>query len=491
MESHPNFIPVTVDKSHLITIGEKLYAESIELIRELVNNAYDADATEVRIRLAEDRIVVSDNGAGMDLDGLRQYFNIGSMEKKIHSRSKRLGRDRIGQFGIGKFASLAAAGCFTVTTQQGEFAATVTFDKVQWEQQGDSWELPLAALPADPNRGDGTTVTLTKLTRTFDSEEVERRLIESVPIKAEEFRVFLNDKPIQPRVYPGQRIPFLEGTPFGPVHGEIVLLPSSQASVAEPLGIECKVKGVTVRREIFGMEGWGRDVARVRGEVHADFLPITSDRSGFIIDSEAYRAFTQVMQGVLKQVKEALSRQAGERESRTVRRALREALHRVQSALIRRPDLAPPGMLPLAAPGTGVGGAGLVTPPKEPQVETVGESVAEEKPARKPRTKKPKAVALTPNAIIQRLKLGQTGISCCLDRFGEDGPECFTEGSVVYINRDHPLFKRQVRNREAHTMHLARLLTQEIALMKDPKDARKAFARQSDLLRDAFRDESI
>ena len=38
-------LPVVVDKSHLITIGEQLYSESIELIRELVNNSYDADAT--------------------------------------------------------------------------------------------------------------------------------------------------------------------------------------------------------------------------------------------------------------------------------------------------------------------------------------------------------------------------------------------------------------------------------------------------------------
>ncbi len=60
---------------------------------------------------------------------------------------------------------------------------------------------------------------------------------------------------------------------------------------------------------------------------------------------------------------------------------------------------------------------------------------------------------------------------------------------MIYINRDHPLYKRQLRNREAHTMHLARLLTQEITLMKDSKDSRKAFARQSDLLRAAFREE--
>jgi len=38
-------IPVTVDKSHIIALGERLYGESIELVRELVNNAYDADAS--------------------------------------------------------------------------------------------------------------------------------------------------------------------------------------------------------------------------------------------------------------------------------------------------------------------------------------------------------------------------------------------------------------------------------------------------------------
>ena len=73
-----NYLPVTVDKSHLITIGERLYAESIELIRELVNNAYDADATHVKVTISETSVCVEDNGTGMDLDGLRQYFIIGS-----------------------------------------------------------------------------------------------------------------------------------------------------------------------------------------------------------------------------------------------------------------------------------------------------------------------------------------------------------------------------------------------------------------------------
>ena len=75
-----SYLPVTVDKSHLVTIGERLYAESIELIRELVNNAYDADATEVKVTVTTDSVSVEDNGTGMDLEGLQQYFVIGSQE---------------------------------------------------------------------------------------------------------------------------------------------------------------------------------------------------------------------------------------------------------------------------------------------------------------------------------------------------------------------------------------------------------------------------
>ena len=81
MQPHQEFIPVTIDKSHITTIGERLYAESIEFMRELVNNAYDADAALVEIVLTDDTIEIRDNGSGMNMDGLRQYFNIGSQQK--------------------------------------------------------------------------------------------------------------------------------------------------------------------------------------------------------------------------------------------------------------------------------------------------------------------------------------------------------------------------------------------------------------------------
>jgi HSP90 family molecular chaperone len=98
MSSSSEFIPVTIDKSHIITIGERLYTESIEFVRELVNNAYDADATLVEIVVSEDLIEIRDNGAGMDRQGLKQYFNIGSQQKLYSPKSPIYNRDRIGHY---------------------------------------------------------------------------------------------------------------------------------------------------------------------------------------------------------------------------------------------------------------------------------------------------------------------------------------------------------------------------------------------------------
>jgi hypothetical protein len=51
------------------------------------------------------------------------------------------------------------------------------------------------------------------------------------------------------------------------------------------------------------------------------------------------------------------------------------------------------------------------------------------------------------------------------------------------------LYKRESKKKDAHILNIARLITQEVSLMKDPENPRDAYNRQSKLLRDAFRDE--
>jgi hypothetical protein len=500
MSENASHLTITVDKSHILGLGERLYEQSIELIRELVNNAYDADASQVDVTISGNEIVVSDDGAGMDMAGLEQYFNVGSDEKLLHPISPRYRRDRIGQFGIGKFASLAAASRFEITTQKASFAARVVFDKARWLEQGDSWIIPLTRLEPDPKRGDGTTVRLVDLKRVFKPEDVVQKIAEGVPIRAKNFAVFVNRHRVTPMRWSGNRIPVMEGTPFGIVHGEIVILPAHGAS-KDNMGIEIKVKGVTVRRELFEMASWGKAATRIRGELHADFLQLTSDRSGFIEDTPEFETFLKVMQKIIGEVQKAYHQIASRRENRRVSQALKEALQRVHQALSLHPELSPFGVVPIAEKGNRDAGetaveTGADSETSEP-VTMVEEISADSEPLdaaaavdneKPPRERKPSLRMATPNAVVKKLKFGDAGVTCCLDNLGEDGPECTTEGTIIYINRDHPLYKRESRKKEAHILNIARLITQEISLMKDSANPREAYNRQSQLLRDAFMD---
>ncbi|MEW5901995.1 MAG: ATP-binding protein [Acidobacteriota bacterium] len=486
-------LEVTVDKRHVVSIGERLYAESVELLRELVNNAYDADATEVRVEVSPERITVSDNGCGMDFEGLKQYFIIGSDEKVVHARSPRFGRVRIGQFGIGKFASLAAASRFELLTRHKDFAARVVFDKKAWEAAKDEWHLPCEVLEADSRLPEGTTVTLSELSKSFLVEDVERKLMESVPLRAPSFSVYVNGRRLYARSLVGRRIPLLEGTKFGLVTGEIVITPKSAADFKD-LGIEVKVKAATVKRDLFGMETWGKAVARVKGEINADFLPLTSDRSGFIVDTDEYQEFLKVMEKAVGIIGKALGKEADRSEQRRVSRAVNEALERIHRALSRNPDLSPFGSIEYGEPGEGdgaavVSGKGKESKQSEVEPREVGAGKAAGPSPKRKRRRHPLVKRATPNAIVRRMRVGTESVSVCLDFFGPLGPECFSEGNIVYINRDHPLFQRESRKAATQTMYIARLVTQEISLMKETRSPRVAFNRQSKLLKDAFAEE--
>lgn len=480
-------IEVTVDKTHIVTIGERLYGESVELIRELINNAYDADATEVRVSINDDEIIVEDNGLGMDLNGLKQYFNIGSTLKRDNPKSQKFARDRIGEFGIGKFATLSACLRFEVWTKKSNFQAKVIFDKQEWQSSKDKWHIPLEIEEPDHRLKDGTKVILKGVTKRFDLIDVEKRIIETVPIKAPDFAVYLNGRKVTAKYIAGHKIPFLEGTEYGSVYGEIIISSHLEQDISEA-GIECKVKQVTVTKDFFGLDKWVKNIARIRGEVNADFLAITSDRTGFIKDTPQYKKFLEVMERIIQRIKPVIDELSDYKENKRIRRTITEVLEKVKNALILNPDYCPEGLIPIGEgfSNTDTGQVGYVSPEaKGKTILDVEKKQTLSQPEKK-RKRKPAVKRLTPTAVVKKLKMGQQGVSCCIDHFGPDNPECFTEGTVIYINRDHPLYQKEAQKKNTYELHIARLLTQEICLMKDPRNPRQAFQRQSKLLRDAL-----
>jgi signal transduction histidine kinase len=102
-------------KARLIQIlGEHLIKDATVGLLELVKNSYDADATNVEILMSGlntpyGKVVIRDNGTGMDLDTfLNKWMNPASghkQQQKDKQERTKLGRLPLGEKGVGRFAA--------------------------------------------------------------------------------------------------------------------------------------------------------------------------------------------------------------------------------------------------------------------------------------------------------------------------------------------------------------------------------------------------
>lgn len=89
-------------------LSSGIYKSPAACLKELINNAFDADATEVNlfIKPDADRIIVDDNGIGMDRADFEKHFKkISESYKREESSISNLGRPKIGKIGIGFIAA--------------------------------------------------------------------------------------------------------------------------------------------------------------------------------------------------------------------------------------------------------------------------------------------------------------------------------------------------------------------------------------------------
>jgi len=130
-----------------------------QAINELIDNAYDARSGEkLRVRVSFhwegrqlDRIVVKDNGHGMNEESLRDAMILGKSKK---------GKGKLGLWGLGlKTSCLSIGRGFSVKTAEiGGKIYLTKFDEQAWERQK-LWELEIEAGP-NPDRWHGTIVEI-------------------------------------------------------------------------------------------------------------------------------------------------------------------------------------------------------------------------------------------------------------------------------------------------------------------------------------------
>lgn len=115
----------------LTMLGEHLIKNDQIALVELVKNAYDADATEVRVDFrgfdpdlhptSSSSIVITDNGTGMHADLLRRAWMSPATPEKLRRKTRnpttQLGRILQGEKGIGRFAVFKLGSSLTLTTR--------------------------------------------------------------------------------------------------------------------------------------------------------------------------------------------------------------------------------------------------------------------------------------------------------------------------------------------------------------------------------------
>jgi hypothetical protein len=132
--SQQGHLTVTLSNELVKLLSEQLYQSPLKAIEELVVNSYDADASWCRVGVSieseprEGKIVVIDDGIGMDESGLTNLWQIGRSPKREEEYAKRLRRRQIGKFGIGKLATFTIANRLTHLTRTGNTILGVSID---------------------------------------------------------------------------------------------------------------------------------------------------------------------------------------------------------------------------------------------------------------------------------------------------------------------------------------------------------------------------
>ncbi len=118
------------------TFGEELISNDYVAIIELIKNSYDADARRVKttfvapLQKGHGKLLIEDDGTGMSPGDVRKGWMEPASIAKLANRKSSLGRDLLGEKGIGRFSAAKLAASLTlITRKRGNREVVASF---QW-----------------------------------------------------------------------------------------------------------------------------------------------------------------------------------------------------------------------------------------------------------------------------------------------------------------------------------------------------------------------
>lgn len=309
MQNNRRVYKTTVAGQLFKHLGLQMYSGAVPAISELISNAYDAMARNIRIEIPtgrpiqqSDKIVVKDDGHGMNyVDCNSLYLTVGRDRRSGATEWAReyngmSPRKVQGRKGIGKLAGFGIADLIEVRSVNEQEIQHFAWDYEKLTKNpnlADAAGYEADTLPDDGKStayGNGTTITLSrlKISRAINEDQFKRSIARRLLVLDQNFTVHVNGIPIS-----RQEIPFQFRFPENTGDWETADLSNGQqiqwwAGFCKDTILEEEQRGfvVYVRGKLaqapwfFDLSGgvWGQHgMQYLTGEIKADFLDERED----------------------------------------------------------------------------------------------------------------------------------------------------------------------------------------------------------------------
>jgi hypothetical protein len=317
MSSTANF---KVDPRLASILGDS-YTSSEHALKELIDNSWDAEATEVRVTLptilSDAPLIVEDNGSGMKPAEVRdEYLNIAS-PRWTRKGEKTPNKNRIvkGRRGVGKFAGLILASRMELETTAVGSTTRVEIDKELLLREAKDLEqvpLPFSTEEADPALH-GTRIVLSRLNSNLNLPQPDRlkQILARDYGRETNFVVFVNGERVFAFDVPGTTFECEVNLPNGQTARATYTI-AEKPLPAKQAGIVLRQGGKTIgRAHLFGLETVDELSDRLRrrivGEVNVppDSIELTA-AGGDVIESD--KSFEHLATELRRHMHEDLTR---------------------------------------------------------------------------------------------------------------------------------------------------------------------------------------
>jgi hypothetical protein len=277
----------------------KTWISPNEIVKELIENAFDEDATKVLVTLLKNGTVIIEDDAGMDPDAMEKFLILGSPHKKHDSISPKLKRIRTGRYGTGRLSFLTSFDNMRIRTRRDDFSKSILIDGNSLDKLF-SGNVELDDINEPTLDRNGTELTMKNSKVVIDIFRLTKEIRKLAILRHPMFEVYVKESEnfiewnfdgaqmIKAPDIQGHKIPV--NIDNDRISGEIVI--ARRPLSEDERGIAIMVGNHIVTRNNFGFD---TKFNRVTGYIRCDTLTSRFADKSALIEDEEYLRFNQAM----------------------------------------------------------------------------------------------------------------------------------------------------------------------------------------------------